>query len=89
MVAKPNVAALALGLAALAATAGAGAAAQDQPKSTEKAESRRICRDVTPSGSRLTRRLCRTQAEWDRTRTKSADGLFETQTETSTQYGRN
>ena len=96
MVAKPNLTALMMGLAALAAAAGAGAvwgpaadaAVQDQPKSTQKGESRRICRDVTPSGSRLIRRLCRTQAEWDRSQDKSADGLFEQQTETTTQYAR-
>lgn len=39
--------------------AGAKKAAKDDP-------SRRVCRNLTISGSRLTTRFCQTQAEWDR-----------------------
>jgi hypothetical protein len=41
------------------AEAGAKKAAKSDP-------SRRVCRNLTISGSRLTTRFCQTQAEWDR-----------------------
>ena len=49
-----------------AAVAGAGtqATAPYQQSSSED-RSRRVCRSVTPSGTRLPVRTCRTQAEWD------------------------
>ena len=96
MGAKPilTVSTVAMGFAALvssAAFAGASgetaatAAVQGQPKTAPREDrSRRVCRDVTPSGSRLVRRLCRTQAEWDASAQRSQDGLFEQQTETTT-----
>ena len=98
MVAKPILTATtaAMGFAAVvvgATFAGATgetvatAAVQSQPKSTQNEDrSRRICRDVTPSGSRLVRRLCRTQAEWDESAQRSQDGLFKQQTDTTTTY---
>ncbi len=97
MVAKPILTALALGFGALlvgtalaGATGGsAAAAAQGEPKTTQEDGSRRVCRDVTPSGSRLIRRICRTKAEWDRSADRTRTGVFETQTETTTQYARN
>ena len=98
MSAKPilTISTVAMGFAALATGAvfadatgefAAGAAMQAPPKSAQNEDrSRRICRDVTPSGSRLVRRLCRTQAEWDESAQRSQDGLFKQQTETTTTY---
>ena len=50
-----------------AAVAGAGTQATAAPNQQSSSEdrSRRVCRSVTPSGTRLPIRTCRTQAEWD------------------------
>ena len=50
--------------------------------------SKRVCRSVTPTGSRMTTRVCRTQAEWDKSRDKTADGVLQHQLKNSTQYER-
>lgn len=78
--------ALVMGLGALLAgaaftgTTGASAAdaavQQAQPKAQEGERSRRICRTITPSGSRLTRRVCRTQAEWDENEHRTQEGVL-------------
>jgi hypothetical protein len=62
--------------ASLAQVTGAAAAVQAD---TSKEKSRRVCRTVTPSGSRLVRRVCRTQEDWDATQQKAQDGAFESQ----------
>ena len=71
--------------AALPAEAGGSAAEAYQSKSKDD-PSRRICRNITPSGSRLTTRICRSKAEWERSQTKAADGVFKHQVTESTQY---
>lgn len=53
-----------LASAALTTVAG-GTAAHAERKSTANDPSRRVCRVITPTSSRLTTRVCRTQAEWD------------------------
>lgn len=73
-----TVAALAVGLSAL----GAGPAFADeapgtnQPKKAKPDTSRRVCRSLVPTGSRMSGRVCKTQAEWDAARDKQADGLL-------------
>jgi hypothetical protein len=73
-----TVAALAIGLGAF----GAGAAFADEPASTaqpKKAKtdtSRRICRNMVPTGSRMSARICRTQAEWDKSMDKSQESML-------------
>jgi hypothetical protein len=70
---KPIVtaAALAMGFgvlwAAPAFTSGSAAAAPapEQPKAAPSDPSRRICRNLIRSGTRLSTRYCHTQAEWD------------------------
>lgn len=57
---------------ATAAVAGEQSAAQGDT-------SRRVCRSVTLSGSRLSRRVCRTQAEWDASRDRTQDGVLQHQ----------
>lgn len=42
-----------------------GAPAEAQPRSAQPDSSRRVCRNLALSGTRLTRRSCRTQAAWD------------------------
>lgn len=64
----------------------AAAAAEGQPKATQNDGSRRICRYLTPSGSRLTRRVCRTQAEWEASADRTQEGVLEFQRENTTQY---
>ena len=48
--------------AAAATAAGASVEAQRDPND---ARTRRVCRSIMQTPSRLTRRVCRTQAEWD------------------------
>ncbi len=65
---------LALGVAALGSAAasagGMGAPAeaavgQAEESEADKAASRRVCRMITPTGTRMPIRSCRTQAQWD------------------------
>lgn len=74
---------------ALASAAGASSAAADvqaEPKATAKDNSRRICRTLTPSGSRLTRRVCRTQADWDQSRDRTQEGHLKQQIDQTTLF---
>jgi hypothetical protein len=72
-----GLAALLAGTALTGATAGAtDSGEQAQPKSAENDGSRRVCRILTPTGSRMTRRVCRTQEQWDRSMQAAQDGLF-------------
>ena len=56
----------ALGTApALAGEPAAAAASETQPQAAASDRSRRVCRNLIRSGTRLSTRYCRTQAEWD------------------------
>jgi hypothetical protein len=63
--------ALATGFGALWASPGiagepaAAAATEGQPQAARNDRSRRVCRNLVRSGTRLSTRYCRTQAEWD------------------------
>ena len=73
------VAALAMGLTTLGAgPALAGDA--DGAKAKKDDTSRRLCKTVVPTGSRVSSRLCRTQAEWDAAMNKSQDNILRHQT---------
>ena len=84
---KPIVAAsaLAMGFGALwaspALTSGSApaATAEAQPKANDPG--RRVCRNLIRSGTRLTTRYCRTQAEWDEAGEGARRFLQEGQTE--------
>ncbi|HYI49147.1 MAG TPA: hypothetical protein VEX35_11860 [Allosphingosinicella sp.] len=73
MAVKPMVAASALvvGLGmswaspAVAADPQTGTPAEAQPRSAQPDSSRRVCRNLALSGTRLTRRSCRTQTAWE------------------------
>jgi hypothetical protein len=43
-----------------------GAGVEMQPKSGAKNSSRRVCRNLVVSGSRLSTRSCRAQADWEK-----------------------
>jgi hypothetical protein len=74
---------LTMGLAALlsgATFAGfATAAVASEQTAAQGDTSRRVCRSITLSGSRLSRRVCRTQAEWDASRDRTQDGVLQHQ----------
>ncbi len=76
-------AALAMGMGAM--LTGTALAAEASSKPDKNDPSRRICRNITPSGSRLTTRICRTQAEWDASMAKTQDGVLKSQMTESTQ----
>ncbi|MDB5722254.1 MAG: hypothetical protein JWP15_2872 [Alphaproteobacteria bacterium] len=56
-----------------AADAPAATAAAPAPKLAKNDKSHRICRVVTPSGSRFTSRVCRTAEEWENEARKTQD----------------
>ena len=60
------------------------AAAPDKQTDTNDPRSRRVCRTVMPSGSRLTTRICRTQAEWEEARSKTQQGVLDHQMKETT-----
>ena len=73
--------ALTLGIALLltgttAATVSSQAAAAGEAKSTDYDPSRRVCRSITPTPSRLTRRVCRTQIEWEEISREAQDSAL-------------
>ena len=66
----------------------AGSPASAETKTDKDDTSKRICKIITPTGSRMTTRICRTQAEWDRSQSKTAEGVLRHQTNESTGYER-
>ena len=72
------VATLAIGLSALGADMAfaEGPAGTSQPAKAKPDGSRKVCVLVVPTGSRMSSRICRTQAEWDASRDKTADSLL-------------
>lgn len=62
-------------LSAGTALAGGSAGSTDSAGAEGKAKdpSRRVCRSLLPTGSRLPQRTCRTQAEWDRIEEQARD----------------
>ena len=85
--------ALAAGLGALGATpalAGEPAAvpaAGTQPRATGPDTSRRVCRNLVRSGTRLSTRFCRTQREWDEAGEGARRFVQEGQTDGSSRDG--
>ena len=79
-----NLSKLALAVGVLLAGAAIGqemspsAAANAKTKADKKA-ARRTCRVVTPTGSRLVERICRTQADWDVAEKQAQEGLMKQQ----------
>ena len=91
---KPIVAAsaLALGFGAMWASpaltsASMAAAGEEQPKAARNDPGRRVCRNLIRSGTRLSTRYCRTQAEWDEAGEGSRRFLQEGQNEGSSRDG--
>jgi hypothetical protein len=84
-------AALAVGIAAFAtgsAVAADGASGTASGGKNAKTDpSRRICRNIVLSGSRMSTRYCRTKAEWDRAGDKSRDFLLDGQINNSSRDG--
>ena len=80
--------ALTLLFAAMGAGLIAGSPASAETKTDKDDTSKRVCKVITPTGSRMTTRICRTQAEWDRSQSKTAEGVLRHQTNESTGYER-
>lgn len=84
MISRPIVAASALalcvsvlpGTAAIAGQTDASAAAETKSK---KDTSKRVCRNLRPTGSRLSARTCRTQEEWRRAEEEAQESALRQQ----------
>jgi hypothetical protein len=87
MIGKRIVAiAVAVGLGALGAGGVlAGETGHGKAEADKADTSKRVCRNLTPSGSRLTKRVCRTQEEWAAAMDKTQDGVLQHQRSNSTQ----
>jgi hypothetical protein len=77
--------AMALGAMGAGAVLPGGAFAKG-PKPAKDDPSRKVCRNLIPSGSRLATRICKTQAEWDENRDKVQDGVLQFQMKEQTTY---
>ena len=82
--------ALALLAAGAALAAAPSAQAQTQPQAQtnagEQDRGRMVCRNVTPTGSRMSRRICRTQTEWERSRDRTQEEALREQMGPGTTY---
>ena len=72
---KASVLAAAFG-ALLAGVPTAEFAAPAKEKKAKDDTSRRVCKVITPTGSRMTTRICKTPAEWARSEDKTRDGVL-------------
>ena len=100
MRAKPTVIACALmmgfgafgastALAGENAGAGSGTATEADTKVAKKKDiSRRLCRTLVASGTRLPSRACRTQEQWDSAQDRAQDGHLQHQMTKQTLYER-
>lgn len=83
-----TIAALAMGLSALGtapAVAGDGA---KKPGLAKDDASRRVCKNIVKVGTRLSTRICRTQAEWATSMDKSQDSVLQSQLTDHTTYAK-
>ncbi|HEY5723233.1 MAG TPA: hypothetical protein VIT45_13010 [Allosphingosinicella sp.] len=72
-----SVSAVAMSVCALVAVP---AVVQAGPKTRVGGDpSKRVCKTVMPTGSRLVERVCRTKEEWDYNRKKAQESLFQQQ----------
>ena len=56
-----------------------GMSAAEAKRSKERDPSKTVCQTIVPSGTRLGKRICRTQQEWDDEAKAAQDGVFEQQ----------
>lgn len=77
--------AMALGAMCVGAVMPGGVIAKEG-KTAKDDKSRRICRNVVPSGSRLSTRICRTKAQWDEIQDETQDGVLQFQMKEQTTY---
>jgi len=93
---KPIVAASAAAVALAALWTGTAFAGRSAPSAaggavetqiTAKDTSRRVCRNLVISGTRLTTRYCRTQAEWDQAADKAGRDVQDSQINRSRRDG--
>ena len=81
-----TITALTIGLGMPAATAYAQDPAAPGADKAKTDPSRRVCRNVVPTGSRMSQRVCRTQAQWDASRDKTQDSVLQHQRTEQTGY---
>jgi hypothetical protein len=77
-----TAAAVAIGLSAFATAPAVAddASGTQQPTKAKDDPSRRICKTIIPTGSRMTSRVCRTRAQWEASMDKTQDGVLHHQT---------
>ncbi|HEX8513537.1 MAG TPA: hypothetical protein VF688_10595 [Allosphingosinicella sp.] len=83
-----TIAALAMGLGALGTAPAVADDGANKPRSAKDERSRRVCKNVVRVGTRLTTRICRTQAEWARGMDKAQDGHLQSMLKDHTTYGK-
>ena len=74
---KRKIFALAIGLGALLAAPASAFSGDGASKAkAAKDPNRRVCRTLTPTGTRFTTRVCKTQADWDLEMSKTQDSAL-------------
>jgi len=63
-----------------------GTSVKSQEPTAKGDGSRRVCRTIRATGTRLSNRVCRTAQEWERSQDRAQESLLERQLEQSTQY---
>lgn len=74
-----GVAAFGTGAAIAAGGPETAGSSEAQPLKSKNDTSKRICRNIVQSGTRMSTRYCRTQAEWDRAAEKNQEFLLQGQ----------
>jgi hypothetical protein len=74
-----TIAALAMGLGALWTAPAVAGDGSKKPKLAKDDPSRRVCKNVVRVGTRLSTRICRTQAEWALSMDKAQDSVLQSQ----------
>ena len=83
-----TIAALAMGLGALGTAPAVAGDETKKPKLGKDDPSRRVCKNVVRVGTRLSTRVCRTQAEWALSMDKVQDGHLQSLLKDHTTYAK-
>ncbi|HEX8625673.1 MAG TPA: hypothetical protein VF782_11415 [Allosphingosinicella sp.] len=72
-----TIAALAMGLGALGTAPAVAGDEAKEPKLGKDDPGRRVCKNIVKVGTRLSTRVCRTQADWALSMDKAQDGQLQ------------
>ena len=83
-----TITALAMALGALGTAPAVAGDEAKKPKLAKDDPSRRVCKNIVRVGTRLSTRVCRTQADWDSSMDKAQDGQLQSLLKDHTTYSK-